>query len=223
MFVKLDTIRPIEMISVDSPTGRLYHIPTGEKYPSITTILGSGEKPWLKEWRESMGEENADREMARAATRGTAVHLMLERYLQNDPNPTLDQLPEHIIEFNSLKLYMKKVNNILAQEIALVSHTLGVAGRVDCIAHHNNTLSIIYFKTSNNNKSANIIHDYFMQTTFYALAFEEMYHIQIDNLVIMMSVERGTTPLIFHEKVDNWIEPLIKRIVKYKSGTVDLY
>lgn len=207
------------MSSVDSPNGRFYTTPEGKKYPSITTILGSGEKPWLIEWRESMGSEKADNEMKRAAERGTAVHLMLERYLQNDPDPTKDQHIDHIVEFNTLKLYVKKIGNILAQEIALYSDVLGVAGRVDCIAYHNNTLSVIDFKTSNRDKSAAMIEDYYKQTTFYALAFEERYGIQIDDIVIMMSVEKGATPLIFHEKVDKWIEPLIHSIRKYQVPT----
>lgn len=206
------------MSSVDSSTGRFYTTPSGKKYPSITTVLGAGDKPWLLEWRDSLGAEKADIEMKRAADRGTAVHLMLERYLQNDPNPTKDQLIDHIVEFNSLKLYIKKISNILAQEVALYSDTLGVAGRVDCIAEYKGRLSIIDFKTSNRDKSADMITDYYKQTAFYALAFEERYGIQIDDIFIIMSVEKGATPLIFHEKVDNWIEPLIHTISKYHSN-----
>lgn len=216
MFVTLDTINPIDMKSVDGPTGRFYTTPVGMKYPSITTILGSGDKPWLTEWRNSMGVDNANKEMKRAADRGTAVHLMLERYLQNDPDPTKDQRIEHIVEFNSLKMHIKKVNNIIAQEIALFSDVLGVAGRVDCIAEYQGKLSIIDFKTSNRDKSANMIEDYYKQTTFYALAFEEMYDIHIENIVIIMSVEKGL-PLIFRENVDDWIEPLVTKISNYKS------
>ena len=216
MFITLDTIQPIELKSVDGSKGRFYTTPSGEKYPSITTILGSGDKPWLTEWRNSMGIDKADKEMKRAAVRGTAVHLMIERFLQNDPNPIKDQHIDHIAEYNSLKMHLKKVNNILAQEIALYSDTMGVAGRVDCIAEYKGKLAIIDFKTSNNDKSAAMIEDYFKQTTFYALAFEEMYGIRIENIVIIMCVEKGL-PLIFHESVDNWIEPLIKKISTYKS------
>lgn len=202
------------MKSVDGPKGRFYTTPSGAKYPSITTVLGAKEKPWLADWRQSLGFEKADKEMKRATARGTAVHLMLERHLQNDPNPTDGQKLEHVIEFNSLKTHIKKIDNVVAQEVALCSDTLKVAGRVDCIADFGGKLAIIDFKTSNRDKSGSMIQDYYKQATFYALAFEEMYGIQIDDIVIIMSVEKGL-PLIFKEKVDNWIEPLIETIGQY--------
>ena len=214
MFIQLDTIQPINLTSVDGPRGRFYTTPSGEKYPSITTVLGSKDKPWLSEWRNSLGADKADKEMKRAAARGTAVHLMLERHLQNDPDPTQGQKLEHIIEFNSLKTHVKKIDNIIAQEVALYSDTMKVAGRVDCIAEFGGRLAIIDFKTSNRDKSGNMIADYYKQATFYALAFEEQYGIQIDDIIIIMSVEKGL-PLIFKEKVDNHIAPLIKSVREY--------
>lgn len=56
--------------------------------------------------------------------------------------------------------------------------------------------------------------------TFYALAFQEMYGIQIDDLVIIMSSEKGIVPLVFKDTVDNHIESLVERInTFYKSQT----
>lgn len=216
MFTQLDTIQPIHMTAVDGPKGRFYTTPNKNRYPSITTVLGSKEKPWLQDWRESLGFVKADKEMQRAAERGTAVHLMLERYIQNHENPTEGQKSEHIQDFNSLKMQIKKIDNVLAQEIALYSDTLKVAGRVDCIAEFDGRLAIIDFKTSSKYKTAAMIPDYYKQATFYALAFEEMYGIQIEDIVIIMSVEKGL-PLIFKEKVDDHIEPLLEEIVRYYS------
>lgn len=215
MFVHLNTISPLNLKSFDGPNGRHYTIPTGEKYPSITTILGHGEKVWLTEWRASMGPKNADREMKRAAERGTAVHLMLERKLQNDLDPTKGQHIDHIVEFNSLKCYSNSLNNILLQEAALYSETLQIAGRVDCIAEYKGKLAVVDFKTSTNFKSEAMIFDYFLQTTAYALMVGELYNIYIEDIVIIMSVEKGALPLIFKGKVDNYIKPLLSRIRNY--------
>lgn len=215
MFVHLNTVEPLPLKSVDGPKGRFYTTPAGNKYPSITTILSHGEKPWLTDWRNSLGPVKADKEMRRAAERGTAVHLMLERRLQNDSNPTRDQHVDHIAEFNSLKFHVKKVNNILLQEAALYSDVLKVAGRVDCIAEYDGKLAIIDFKTSNRDKNRNMIQDYFLQTTAYALMVGEMYDIHIEDIVILMSVERGAVPLMFKGKVDDYIQPLVERINKY--------
>lgn len=216
MFIHSNIITPIEFTSTDTPTGRFYVTPTGDRYPSITTVLGSKDKPWLNDWRESIGPKQADKETKRASDRGTAVHLMLERQLQNDLNITRDQEPTHIAEFNSLRLYMKKLNNIVLQEAALYSDILKVAGRVDCIAEYNGVLSVVDFKTATRDKNPEMIQDYYKQASFYALAFQEMYDIQIDNIVILMSVERGF-PLIFHERVENWIEPLVSTVNTYHN------
>jgi genome maintenance exonuclease 1 len=217
MFTHLNTIQPVTLKTIESPKGRFYITPEGNKYPSITTILGAEEKPYLKSWRASLGEVRADKETKRAADRGTAVHLMIERFLNNDPNPTKGQLLEHIGEFNTLRLHLKRINNIITQESALWSDTLKIAGRVDCVGEFKGKLSVIDFKTSTNNKSESMIQDYWLQTTAYALMVHERYDVQIDNVVIIMSVERGMVPLIFKKQVDEYIEPLIKRINTYHT------
>lgn len=215
MFLHLDTINPVELNTEEGPSGRFYVTPEGARYPSITTILGAGEKPWLQEWRASLGEEIADKEMKRAADRGTAVHAMIEKMLLNDPAPTAGHHSAHIADFNMLRFKLRKINNILTQESALWSDTLRVAGRVDCIGEYDGKLSIIDFKTSTNNKGSHQIQDYYLQTTAYALMFQERYNIQIDNIVILMSVERGAVPLEFHQPIEPYIEPLIHRINTY--------
>jgi genome maintenance exonuclease 1 len=215
MFNHANAITPIQLKSTDGPKGRFYTLPSGIKVPSITTILGSGDKPWLNDWRSSLGPIKADKEMKRASDRGTAVHLMVERFLQNDPNPTSGQMLEHINEFTSLKCYLKSIDNILLQEGALYSETLEVAGRVDCIAEYKKKLSTIDFKTSSTAKNEQMIQNYFLQTTAYSLMMDEQYNITIEDIVIIMSVERGSIPLIFKGKVDDYIEPLLKKIHDY--------
>lgn len=217
MFIHTNTIVPLNLKSIDTPSGRFYTTPDGVKYPSITTILGSIEKPGLTDWKNSLGPVKATKEMNRAATRGTAVHLMIERLINNEDNPVKEQKIEHIVEFNSLKLLLKNINNVVAQETALYSDLLKVAGRVDCIAEYNGKLCIIDFKTSTNDKNRNIIESYFLQTTAYALMFEELYDILIEDIVIIMSVEKGV-PLVFKGKVDDYIQPLLKTINTYYSS-----
>lgn len=217
MFTHLDTIKPYDISTIQNENGRFYVTPDGHHYPSITTILGAGEKPWLDEWRESMGEEKADAEMKRAADRGTAVHDMIEKFLNNDPKPTAGHHIKHIPEFLTLRLQLKRISNIITQESALWSDTMRVAGRVDCIGDFDGKLSLIDFKTSTNEKRSEQIQDYYLQTTAYALMFQELYDIQIDNLVIIMSVEKGPVPLVFQQPIEPYIEPLIKRITAYHS------
>ena len=57
-------------------------------------------------------------------------------------------------------------------------------------------------------------HGYFMQSAFYAHAYEELTGISINDIEIIMAVE-GDEPLLFRETKDRWIEPLRQVITKY--------
>jgi genome maintenance exonuclease 1 len=194
---------------------RHYKTPTGNIYPSVTTMLSYKDKPWLTEWRESMGAERADKEMKRAAKRGTKVHEIIEKYLNNESDPTNGYDPQYIKRFNQLKLFLDKVDNIHIQEAALYSDILRIAGRVDCVGEYDGKLSIIDFKTSNNNKDREMVHDYFLQTTAYAIMYYEMTGIPIDNVTILITVERGMVPMVYRDQIDKYVSPLLKRIDEY--------
>ena len=48
-----------ELKATTTNSGRTYQIPSGEKYPSITTMLGHKEKPWLADWQNMLGANKA--------------------------------------------------------------------------------------------------------------------------------------------------------------------
>jgi genome maintenance exonuclease 1 len=91
-----------------------------------------------------------------------------------------------------------------------------MAGRVDCIAEFDGELSVIDFKTSKKIKSSADIEDYYWQTAAYALMYEEMIGIPINNLVIIMAVE-DEQPLIFKQQTQDHILGLVKAIQFYKD------
>jgi len=215
-YVDIPTLPDLQVET--SATGKRFYItPNGDKYPSITTILGAKEKPHLVKWRHMLGDKKADKETKRCADRGTAIHDMCEKYLFNVETPTKNHTAEHIRGFNQLKFRLNKINNIRAQEVALYNDCLKVAGRVDCIGEYDGVLSIIDFKTSNNNKDHSMINDYFKQCTFYALAWEEMTGELIEDIVILMSVEKGMVPMVHREKIENWIPSLLKDIHNFNK------
>ena len=191
---------------------RWYDAPSGGKYPSVTTVLGHGPKPWLQEWRDSLGHEAADIETARCAERGENVHLMAEKYLQNHKAPTHDHMGSDIKLFNQLRPILHKIDNIRAQEIPLYSDTLRLAGRVDVVGEYNGNLAVIDFKTSNNNKNLGMVNDYFLQSTAYAIMYFEMFDVPIDEIVIIIGVEKGMVPMVYVKKIDEYVEPLLERI-----------
>lgn len=191
---------------------RIYTTPSGNKYPSVTTVLGIKPKPYLEEWRQSLGVAKADKETKRCSDRGTAVHLLCEKYLNNEENFTKGEKPEYIRMFNQIKLRLNKINNIRIQEVPLFSDTLKIAGRVDCVGEYEGILSIIDFKTSNNNKTEDMIEDYFIQCTAYAVMYCEMFDEAIEDIVVIIAVEKGMMPMVYKRKIEDYIVPLLERI-----------
>jgi len=206
------------LIQNTKPNGtRTYEVPNNKVYPSITTILGDGDKPWLTNWRNVLGDKRADKETKRCAIRGTAIHKMAELYVKNIPIDFRKYLPAHVRDFNKLKTQLNAMDNIAAQEIALYSDRLKVAGTVDCIAEYNGTPSIIDYKTSTNVKTKDMVTDYFCQLTFYAIAWHELTGNSIENIVVMMTVENGLLPIVFVERIENWIPLLLSKIAVFQA------
>ena len=202
-----------KLVRVDSEKGRIYQTPSGNAYPSVTSVLGLLGKAEIIEWRKRVGEEEANRVSARAARRGTAIHTLCENYLLNrDVNPG----PFDLETFNSIRPFLDKINNVHCLETQLYSDYLQVAGTVDCIAEYEGKMSIIDFKTSKRLKTRDDIHAYFMQTAAYAVAFEERTGIPIGRLVIIMGIDNDDSR-IFIEKRDNWIAGFRKLRLEYKN------
>jgi genome maintenance exonuclease 1 len=197
-----------------APDGtRVYKTPSGKSYPSVTTVTGLHTAKGIAEWRKRVGNEEANRVSGRASARGTRIHANCESYLLGESFEP-DMFDAEM--FNSIKFWLDDINNIHALEDPLYSDYLQVAGTVDCIAEFQGKLSVIDFKTASKPKDRDDIHNYFMQTAAYAVAFEERTGIPIGRLVIIMAVENDD-PRLFIEKRDNWIGGFRKLRLDYKN------
>jgi len=207
-----------DLVATTTEKGRVYLTPTGVKYPSITTVLGHFGKHKIMEWRKAVGEEEANKVAARAASRGTAMHTLCERYIDNDEKVFDEKTMPHVkAMFNSIKPVIDtRVGKVYLQEVALYSDHLRIAGRVDLIAEFDGVLSIIDFKTSSRRKTEDDIKDYFEQESAYAIMFEERTKIPIVNLVTIMAIENDQEPLVFKEHRDNHARDLIRKIRLYE-------
>jgi len=218
MFTHIEIPELPKIIQKTQPNGkRTYVTPDGNEYPSVTTVLGDKEKPWLEDWRKMLGDNKAKRETKRCSDRGTAIHALAEKYLNNEEIIQRDYKSEYISDFNKLKLGLNRINNIRAQEVGLYSDRMKIAGTVDCIAEYNGVLSAIDFKTSTNNKTKDMIGDYFKQCTAYAIAWHERTGEAIEDITVIITVERSLMPLIYTEKIENWIVPLLEDIAKFNA------
>jgi len=206
-----------DLQSVTGPDGKRYYTtPNGIKLPSVTTVVGAQSKQSIMEWRKRVGEEEANKVSRIASGRGTAVHSLCEKYLNNEPIGS--PMPDALEMFQSIKPYLNKISDIHYQEVALWSEKVGMAGRVDCIGHYEEKLSVIDFKTSKRIKSRDDIHSYFWQTAAYALFYEDLIGVPINKLVIIMAVE-GEQPLLFVENTRDHIEGLVKAIKFYHQNS----
>lgn len=193
---------------------RYYTLEDGTRLPSVTTVLGAQKKQAILDWRKRVGEEEANRVSRKATSRGTNVHTLCERYLNNESLGTI--MPDALEMFLSIKPTLNRINNIHYQEQALWSKELGMAGRVDCIGEFDGELSVIDFKTSKKIKTLNDIEDYFWQTSAYSLMYEELIGQPINNLVIIMAVE-NEQPLVFMQQTKDHIDGLVSAIQFYRN------
>ena len=192
---------------------RFYNTPTGF-YPSITTVLGvrKEKKIGLAKWRERVGNDVANHIMITAAARGTAVHSMVEDFLNNKNVLKEDFAFLPWCLFSQLQPTLKaKVNNIYAQEAGLWSEKYRLAGRVDCIAEWDGVPSIIDFKTSRSERKDDYNFEYYMQASAYAEMFEERTGIEINQIVILVVTEDGLVQEFVKDKKD-YLQDLVETI-----------
>lgn len=204
-----------DLESVTQPDGKRYYVsPNGVRLPSVTTVVGAQSRQAIMEWRNRVGEEEANKITKKATTRGTKLHNICEHYLLNRPLPVM--MPDTQELFLSVKPFLHRINNIHYIEQAFWSEKVGMAGRADCIAEFDGELAVIDHKTSGKIKYKEDIQSYFWQTAAYALMYEELVGVPINKLVIIMAVE-GDHPLVFVEKTKDHIQGLVDAIKFYRK------
>ena len=206
-----------DLVAETTDTGRTYKCPDGSSFNSVTTVLKVLSEDAIQAWRRRVGEDVANKIGVRAANRGTAVHSIIERYLDNDIEYDKDVMPDVLSTFKDVQPILDEhISEILGLEAPLYSKHLKLAGRVDCVGVFDNKLSIIDFKTSRKIKKKEWIHNYFAQASAYAIMFEERTGIPVPQLVIIIAVD-NEQPQVFVEKRDDWTDLLFKAKEIYES------
>jgi genome maintenance exonuclease 1 len=204
-----------DMVATTLSSGRTYAAPDGVNYPSITTVLSILSEDHIRAWRQRVGEVEANRISRRASTRGTSVHAVLERYVDNEEDYYKDA--NLIVKSNFMEvkeILDANLSKVYAQEAPLYSTHLGVAGRVDCVGVWNGKNSIIDYKTSAKPKKKEWCEGYFVQETAYSIMWEERTGMPITQLVTLIAGDQG--PQVFVEHRDNWSKKLLETIAEYK-------
>lgn len=208
---------------------RYYNVPGQRKYPSVTTVIGEfSDDSGLKEWRERVGDEEADRISTLGKNRGTVMHQLYEYYLESPSSRKSQKLKyaqEKIIDFCERegfteqemtigrKLFFNSYNSglfdriesVVCLEDMLFSHQQGgYAGRVDTIyKNHKGGIVILDFKSAKKAKKKDWIEDYFLQIAAYFIAYWEMTGIKPSGGEIWISNERDWEPQIFEVTMED--------------------
>ena len=199
-----------ELNATTEGNGRFYQTPDKQKYPSVTTVCGFEKAHFFAQWRKDNPEE-----ARRTSERGNVLHEAIERYVKNEDIGELEK--NEAMLFANMKRNIDRIDNVRAQEVALWSDTLRLAGRVDCVAEFDGKLSIIDFKGSTRRKSPSKITNYFCQATAYAIMWHEMMNEAIEQVVILISCEDGASQ-VFVKDPKEYVPELRRSILMYEAA-----
>ena len=210
-----------ESLPTENIEGKRYYItPTGEKYPSVTSVTGLLNKESIKKWRKRVGEKKANKISTQAARHGTSAHQLFEDYIRGDnfEEKFKGAMPTTQHAFISLEEELNKIGTVHGLESPLYSHKLQMAGRVDCIAEYfGDNISIIDFKTSAKPKRREWIENYFIQETAYAKMFEELTGKKVHSIITMIAVNDGTSQIFYEEPSEKYTEKLKQLRGQYRE------
>jgi len=171
--------------------GKRHYAVTGEKLPSVTTILQSTQSEEktesLARWKAKVGEVEAERVMKTAATRGTAMHTYLEHYIKGGKVLDLTDVGREASGMGQVIIDkgFPDLEEVWGVECTL--HYPGLyAGQTDMCGIYQGRESIIDFKQSNKPKRDEWITDYKLQLVAYAMAHDQVYGTRIEQGVILM-------------------------------------
>ena len=200
---------------IEKDNAHFYQTPTGEIYPSITTILhetmANEKKESLQNWKEQ--EIAADYITQEAATIGTETHKLIENHI-NEVRQTDDVRLLSVAHFNNLIPFLQKINNVHGTELRLYSNAMKLAGTSDCIASYDGELSIIDYKTKRSNQKEEWMTDHFIQGTAYAQMFKELTGMEVKQVVILVSSEKNSR-MEFVKSTEDYKDLLNQRLNQY--------
>ena len=208
-FKHVKILEPVSLETVEV-SGKRHYKTTAGIFPSVTTVTGWQKQKHFARWREENPEESQ-----RVCDRGTKLHSLIELYLKNEQIEIGETETEHQL-FRLMKSKIDKINNIHALECPLWSKTVGLAGRVDCIAEYNKQLTVIDFKGSTKPKIKEDIENYFTQAAAYALMWQDLTGEKCKKICVIMGSERGTCQ-VFEENVIDFVKPLHRAIQIYQK------
>jgi len=164
----------------------------GERFPSVTTLLGIVDKSGpLMAWAVAETEAGRNYRETRdtAATRGTSVHDALEVLAREGTPPSLTDFPEEDRGYVSglCSWWLDHEPKAVLVEQVVASKRLRFAGKFDLLAVIDGTRVLLDLKTSKR-----VYETHHLQTAAYMLALEECRYVPADEGWILRVAEDGS-------------------------------
>ena len=205
--------------------GKRHYDITGEKLPSVTTILSQTQseekKKSLANWQARMGKQYADRVRDIAALRGTSMHTYLEGYIKGERHLDLTGIGQEagIMAQKVIESGLGDLGEVWGTEVTLYYPGL-YAGATDVVGIYNGRESIIDFKQTNKPKQREWIDDYFTQLAAYAMAHNYVYGTQIQSGIILMCSKDGFFQKfeVSDQEFQGYMHTFLKKINQYYNN-----
>lgn len=204
---------------IETPNGRMYH--RGEETPvySVTNILDKTKnKATLDAWVQRVGVAEAERIKNDAARVGTAMHFVIEKFLEGSVLPPAEdwlQMRGYEMGHRLINDHFDAIDEVWGSEVPLY-YPGKYAGTTDLVAVVRGRPAIVDFKQSIKPKRYEWITDYFHQLSAYAMAHDILHGTNINFGVVMIAVQDGTTQEFtttgreFERQKEEWMERVEK-------------
>ena len=204
---------------------RLYSNPWGNPVPSVTTILDKTKpeqaRKALQEWRNRVGEEQAQKITKDAAGNGTMMHDQLEAWNKGTwkrgekytGNSTILSRKMADVIMDNIEPHLDEV---WGAEVNLCYPEV-YAGTTDLLGVWKGKPTIMDYKQANKRKKREWIDDYFLQGAAYALAHNELYGTDIKSIAIFMCTRDCEFQLFEcgEDEFDYWATKWSERVAEF--------
>lgn len=169
--------------------------------PSITKILNRtkppAEKARLNNWRQKVGETEANRIISTSLQRGKIGHSFIESFFKGQSQTCPKIIEPH---WKNLLPFIQQINSIRLLEGNVFHHYEGYAGRVDCVGCFNDLPEcVIDFKFSDRPKP--IYEDQILPLAAYIGALNRQYghpyKVKIKEALLIVATPEGVDATLF--------------------------
>jgi genome maintenance exonuclease 1 len=172
----------------------------GQQYPGVTTVLSKTKQDGyaLRRWKaNATPEQLAEAEIKKVAggVRGTLLHTYVEEYL-------LDGVDGDGPYWESVYPLLKTVDKVHLIESAVCHPTAQVAGTADFFGQVCGVNEVLDWKTSDKEKRADWVEDYFQQLAAYTACLRHMYGKVVDRGRVVIAIPNQEAQQFVLERSD---------------------